>query len=58
MQIQILVNGVSWLKVFFEVHDEPDYKGQTALMWAAVMEHEDAELIQTLCRHGANLNQK
>ena len=51
------VKGLS--KRFFpEVHDEPDYKGRTALMWAAVLEHPDPELIQSLCRHGANLNQK
>ena len=51
------VKGLS--KRFFpEVHDEPDYKGRTALMWAAVLEVEDAELIQTLCRHGANLDHR
>ena len=44
--------------LFIEVHDEPDFKGRTALMWAAVMENVDVELIQTLCRHGADLNQK
>ena len=57
LKMAFSVKGLS--KRFFpEVHDEPDYKGRTALMWAAVLEHPDTELIQSLCRHGANLNQK
>ena len=40
-----------------EVHDEPDCKGRTALMWAASLDSRE-EVIQVLCRHGANLEQK
>ena len=40
-----------------DVHDVTDYKGRTALMWAAAMP-DRAPLIQILCRHGANLSQK
>lgn len=40
-----------------DVNDEPDGKGRTALMWAASSE-DGAEVIQMLCRHGANLAHK
>lgn len=40
-----------------DVNDEPDCKGRTALMWAAAIKDRD-EVIQVLCRHGANLEHK
>lgn len=51
------VDTVETLMRYPEVKDEPDTQGRTALMWAAARE-DRAEVIQALCRHGADLSHK
>ena len=40
-----------------EVMDEPDISGRTALIWTSGLE-DRADMIQSLCRHGADLSHK
>ena len=51
------VDTVETLMRHPDVRDEPDSKGRTALMWAASLPDKN-EVIQVLCRHGANLQHK
>ena len=51
------VDTVETLMRHPDINDEPDYKGRTALMWAAAL-NDRTEIIQSLCRHGADLKHK